>query len=106
MLYSALTTNTDNDNDDDFGFIYVKSVLSSLSYYICGFKNTRRTNDTKLKISCPKMSLISSTGTTMDPKHSVVAIVATFVVVVFVYLERHISPSIHLSVHLIQLVFT
>ena len=47
----------------------------------------------------------------MDLQHSVVAVVTTFgvvvvvVVAVVVYLERHISPSIHLSVHLIQLVF-
>lgn len=35
-----------------------------------------------------------------------VVVVIVVAVVVVVYLERHISPSIHLSIHLIQLVFT
>ena len=36
----------------------------------------------------------------------VAAVVVTGVAVVVVYLECHITPSIHLSVHLVQLVFT
>ena len=42
----------------------------------------------------------------VDDVDDVVVVVVTGVAVVVVYLECHISPSIHLSVHLVQLVFT